>query len=103
MPVDIFGPLTAEDEFGFICNSDQVILHGVTQQPGEKADGYHPTQLLHKCIYHHSVFHIRIIRMLSVKGTGVWNEIAAPIREYNTYCTLKINLKVSEKKSDWPN
>lgn len=63
MPVDVFGSLAAEDEFSFIGHSDQVILHGVTQQPGEKADGYHPTQLLHKCIYHRSVFHIRIIRM----------------------------------------
>lgn len=39
----VFGPLTAEDEFSFISHSDQVILHGVTQQPGEKADGHNPT------------------------------------------------------------
>lgn len=49
--MDVFSPLTAEDKFSFISHSNQVILHGVTQQPGERADGHQPTHLLHKYIF----------------------------------------------------
>lgn len=34
MFVNVLGPLSAQDELGFIGDPDQVVLHGVTQQPG---------------------------------------------------------------------
>lgn len=34
MFVNVFGPLSAQDKLGFIGDPDQVVLHGVTQQPG---------------------------------------------------------------------
>lgn len=37
--MDVFGPLSTQDELGFISDTDQVVLHGVTQQPGQRTGG----------------------------------------------------------------
>lgn len=31
----VFSPLSAQDEFSFISNTNQMVLHGVTEKPGE--------------------------------------------------------------------
>lgn len=38
MFMNVFGPLSTQDELGFISHPNQVVLHGVTQQPGRKTD-----------------------------------------------------------------
>lgn len=38
MFMNVFGPLSTKDKLGFISDTDQVVLHGVTQQPGQKTD-----------------------------------------------------------------
>lgn len=46
MFMDVFSPLSAKDKFSFICHTNQVVLHGVTQQPRERVDRYQPTGIL---------------------------------------------------------
>lgn len=46
MLMDVFSPLSAEDEFSFISHTNQMVLHGVTQQPGERGEGNQATEVL---------------------------------------------------------
>lgn len=50
MFMDVFSPLSAEDEFCFISHTNQVVLHGVTQQPW--GDGRHAPDHQKYCYLH---------------------------------------------------
>lgn len=49
MFMNVFGPLSAEDEFSFVSHTNQVVLHGVTQKPeGRWESGHQYTAILCK-------------------------------------------------------
>lgn len=65
MFMNVFGPLSAEDEFSFVSHTNQVVLHGVTQKPeGRWESGHQYTAILCK-IY--SFINITAYKSLSLK------------------------------------
>lgn len=34
--MDVLGPLSVQNELGFVCNAHDVVLHGMAQQPGKE-------------------------------------------------------------------